>query len=228
MDTVLYILFTLAYLVLLAWGLNRRDFSTWSSFIYIIVVCLIYDNAIIGLGKWIGAGAILESLNALRYWSHALFTPLLVLFSIGVIRESGIPWARKKWLAVSAVIYTLLLIGIEIWLETSRLSLKLETEYGVLRYVSTESASGPPVMILLVTVVLLAIGGVLWKKTKWPWFFIGAAVMTAGSLVPFDVKSGAVTNAFELFLVWTLVWTKQRLIQHKLTAKQKNNQPITD
>jgi len=224
MDTLLYILFTLGYLVLLIWGLSglkNRLFSTWSSFIYVIVAALIYDNAVIGFGKWIGEGSVLEIFNMLRYWSHALFTPLLVLFSLGVLRESGIAWARKKWLTILAVIYTIALMGIEIQLETAQLQLKPETKYGVLRYVSTESASGPPIMILLLTFVLLVAGAVLWKKTKWPWFFIGAAIMTVGSMVPFNIKSDAVTNAFELFLLWTLIWTKQRLNHHKLHVRKK-------
>ncbi|WP_075618794.1 hypothetical protein [Paenisporosarcina indica] len=214
MDIQFYFMFTLGYISLFIWGLsglNSSRFLTWSSFIFAILGALIFDNAVLGFGKWIGEGTVLESLNALRYWSHAFFTPLLVLFSLGVLRESGIAWTDKKWLTLSAIIYTIGLIGIEIWLETSRLQLKPKTEFGVLRYVSTESASGPPIMILLVTIVLLVAGIVLWKQTKWPWFFIGAAVMTIGSMVPLNINSAAVTNAFELFLLWALVWTKHRL-----------------
>ena len=74
-------------------------------------------------------------------------------------------------------------------------------------------------MILLVTLVLIVTSAILWKKTKWPVFFIGAIVMTIGSAVPINVESGAVTNAFELFLLFTLIWTKRRLIRDKLQSK---------
>ena len=40
--------------------------------------------------------------------------------------------------------------------------------------------------------------------------------MTIGSAVPINVESGAVTNAFELFLIATLIWTKRRLITKQL------------
>lgn len=50
-------------------------------------------------------------------------------------------------------------------------------------------------------------------------FFIGAVVMTVGSAVPINVGSGALTNAFELFLIFTLIWTKRRLISNQLNTK---------
>ncbi|MCM3359139.1 hypothetical protein [Psychrobacillus sp. MER TA 171] len=219
MDTILYLFFTGAYIALFIWGLigiNKKDIPKWTSFIYLIILALIYDNGIIGIGKWIGEGPLLETLNLMRFWTHAFLTPLLVLFAIGTLKESGIAWAEKKWVSLVAIIYTVILIGIEIWLETFQLTLKAEEEYGVLRYVSAEESSGPPVMILLVTLILIVASAILWKKTKWVIFFIGAVVMTIGSAVPIDVDSGAVTNAFELFLLFTLVWTKRRLIKDKL------------
>ena len=222
MDTIFYLFFTAAYIGLFIWGLigiKKKDVFKWTSFVYLIILARIYDNGIIGIGRWIGEGDLLETLNLLRFWTHAFLTPLLVLFAVGTLKESGIAWAQKKWLTISAIIYTLILIGIEIWLEASQLTLKAEEEYGVLRYVSTEEASGPPIMILLVTLVLIVTSAILWKKTKWPVFFIGAIVMTIGSAVPINVESGAVTNAFELFLLFTLIWTKRRLIKDKLQSK---------
>jgi len=74
-------------------------------------------------------------------------------------------------------------------------------------------------MVLLVTLILIVASAILWKKTKWPFFFIGAIVMTIGSAVPINVESGAITNAFELFLIFTLVWTKRRLLTNQLYVK---------
>lgn len=219
MDTFLYLFLTGSYIALLIWGLigiRKQDLPQWTSFIYLIILALIYDNGIIAFGKWIGEGELLETLNLLRFWTHAFLTPLLVLFATGTLKESGVLWAQKKWVSIVGIIYTVILIGIEVWLEASQLTLKAAEEYGVLRYVSTKEASGPPVMILLVTLALIVASAILWKKTKWAVFFIGAIVMTIGSAVPINVDSGAVTNAFELFLLSTLVWTKRRLVEDKL------------
>lgn len=217
MDTLLYFLFTAAYMGLVIWGLRRQRSWNFMSFIYLILLGLIYDNGMIALGKFIGEGPLLENLSLLRFWSHAFLTPALVLFSYGALREAGVEWSRKRIICVAAIIYTVALIGIELLLETVGMELELEKEYGVLRYVSADPASGPPIMVLLVSVVLIAAGAVLWKKRGWKWMLVGAVVMTIGGAVPIPVDSSAATNAFELFLLTTLVWTKVHLERRRHT-----------
>ena len=223
MDTFLYLFYSAAYLFLLIWGLkgiSSNELKKWSSFVYFIIIALIYDNLILGIGKWIGEGDTLETLNYGRYWTHAFLTPLLTLYSVGVLRESGIEWTRKKWVSVVAILYTVGLIILELATEVVGLTLKAEEKFGVLSYVSTEEASGPPIMVLFVTAVLLAAGIILWVKTKWPVFFIGAFFMTIGSAVPMDfIDSGAITNAFELILLTSLVWTKRKLVKNEIWVK---------
>jgi hypothetical protein len=211
MDTFLYFFFVAAYIVLLGWGLLRQRRWNMMSVVFLVVLGLIYDNGIIALGKFIGEGALLEALSVPRFWSHTLLTPLLVLFSLGALKQGEVGWARKKAVLAGAFLYTTILIVIEIILETSKLSLEIANEYGVLRYVSAGPASGPPVMVLLVTAVLIFSGAVLWKKAGWKWMLIGSAVMVIGSAAPIPVESSAATNAFELFLLITLVWTKVHL-----------------
>ncbi|SDN05241.1 hypothetical protein SAMN05518871_103155 [Psychrobacillus sp. OK028] len=222
MDMFLYIMYAVLYTALLIWGLNgirKYDLKKWTSVIYIVILLLIYDNAILATGKWIGEGELLESLNFARFCLHALITPLLVMYSVGTLRESGITWARKKWLVIVGLIYTLCLIVLEFSTEVIGLELEVVKEYGVVSYSNVEEATGPPIMVLLVTVILIVASAILWKKTKWPVFFIGAVVMTIGSAVPINIESGAVTNAFELFLIFTLIWTKRRLLKKQLYVK---------
>lgn len=217
MDTILYFLFTAAYIGLVIWGLSRQRSWNFMSFIYLVLLGLIYDNGMIALGKFIGEGPLLENLSLLRFWSHALLTPTLVLFSYGALREAGVEWSRKRIIGVAVILYTVALIGIELLFETVGMELAVEKEYGVLRYVSADPASGPPIMVLLVSVVLIAAGAVLWKKRGWKWMLVGAVVMTIGSAVPIPVDSSAATNAFELFLLTTLVWTKVHLERRRHT-----------
>lgn len=62
-------------------------------------------------------------------------------------------------------------------------------------------------MILIVLVALfIAAIALAWKK-KWWWMLTGTIIMTIGSAVPIDVGSNAITNAFELILIWTLMLT---------------------
>lgn len=222
MDTFLYFLYTFLYTVLLIWGLygiRKQELAKWSSVIYIVILPLIYDNLILATGKWIGEGELLESLNFSRFCLHALITPLLVMYSIGTLRESGIEWAKKKWLVIVGIIYTIGLMVFEFSVEVVGLEIEVVKEYGVVSYSNVEEATGPPIMVLFVTLILIVASAIVWKKTKWPIFFIGAIVMTIGSAVPLNIESGAVTNAFELFLIFTLIWTKRRLITGLLHVK---------
>lgn len=222
MDTFLYFLYTFLYTALLIWGLygiRKQELDKWSSVIYIVILPLIYDNLILATGKWIGEGELLESLNFSRFCLHALITPLLVMYSIGTLRESGIQWAKKKWLVIVGIIYTIGLMVFEFSVEVVGLEIEVVKEYGVVSYSNVEEATGPPIMVLFVTLILIVASAIVWKKTKWPIFFIGAIVMTIGSAVPLNIESGAVTNAFELFLIFTLIWTKRRLITGQLHVK---------
>jgi hypothetical protein len=222
MDTYLYFLYATLYAVLLIWGISgirKTDVRKWTSVIYIVILPLIYDNLILATGKWIGEGELLESLNFARFCLHALITPLLVMYSVGTLRESGIEWAQKKWLVLVGLFYTVGLIVLEFATEVFGLELEVVKEYGVVSYSNVEEATGPPIMVLLVTLVLIVASAILWKKTKWPVFFIGAVVMTIGSAIPLNIESGAVTNAFELFLIFTLIWTKRKLIVKQLHVK---------
>lgn len=219
MDTFLYFLYAALYAILLIWGLDgirKQDLARWTSVIYIVILPLIYDNLLLPTGKWIGEGELLESLNFSRFCLHALLTPLLVMYSIGTLRESGIEWAKKKWLVILGILYTVGLIVLEFSIEVMGLELEVVKEYGAISYSNVEEATGPPIMVLLVTLMLIVASAILWKKTKWPVFFIGAVVMTIGSAIPINIDSGAVTNAFELILIFTLIWTKRRLITKQL------------
>lgn len=222
MDTFLYFLYTFLYTALLIgglYGIRKQELAKWSSVIYIVILPLIYDNLILATGKWIGEGELLESLNFSRFCLHALITPLLVMYSIGTLRESGIQWAKKKWLVIVGIIYTIGLMVFEFSVGVVGLEIEVVKEYGVVSYSNVEEATGPPIMVLFVTLILIVASAIVWKKTKWPIFFIGAIVMTIGSAVPLNIESGAVTNAFELFLIFTLIWTKRRLITGQLHVK---------
>jgi len=214
--------FTIAYIGLLIWGLkgvSTQDFNKWSSVVYSVVLALIYDNGILANGHWIGEGDFLKHLNAARFWLHAFITPLLVLFSIGTLRESSVTWAKKTWVSITAILYTLAAILVEILFVTADLQLKVQKEYGVVSYASAEPPSGPSVMILLITLVMLLASAILWKKTGWAVFFIGVVIMTIGSAVPLDVESNAITNLFELILLTSLIWTKRKLMKGELQVK---------
>ena len=148
-------------------------------------------------------------MSAARFIMHAIFTPLLILFSLDVLRRAGIEWSKKTAALLITAAYTLIALLIELITVVWDLSLKAEKSYGVLSYTAANSPDGPPIMILMVTLALLISSILLWKRTGWYWMFIGVALMLIGSMVDIPVESGAITNAFELILLTSLVFTKR-------------------
>ncbi|UOQ49690.1 hypothetical protein MUN88_06315 [Gracilibacillus caseinilyticus] len=211
MDSYVYLLYTVIYAALFIYGLlytpTARIWS-WCSFLFLVMVGLVFDNAVIALGKFIGEGPILENLNLLRYWSHALFTPTLVLYCFGILQIKG---RLRTILFVAFLAVTICLILFEIRFEVLHLSLQPQWEYGVLRYAPIEDSNGPPLMILIVTMVLLITGLVIWMRRHWPWMFAGVLLMAMGSIVKIPINSSAITNGFELILIITLFLTKTTL-----------------
>ena len=211
MDIWLYLMFALAYLVLfiiMVRSMKRNGIASLSNVLILVILPLIYDNTILGVGSWIGEGQTLEVLNTARYWMHAILTPLLIVFSLGVLRRARVNWANTSAALWVTIAYAFAAFMVELVTVLLNLSLEAEVKYGVLSYGSTNSPSGPPIMILMVTLALLVSSIILWKRTGWFWMFIGVALMLVGSMIDIPVESAAVTNAFELILLTSLVMTK--------------------
>ena len=211
MDTVLFLGFALAYLALLIWGVALASRDRWwtpANLPLLVVAALVYDNLMLGTGRFIGEGPLLEGLNYARFVIHAAITPVLVAWALHTLRRAGFGWAHARWYQVVSIGAALALTVLEFFLEVRGLSLAPQEEYGVLSYGNVEPASGPPLMVLIVAFVLLVCGAMVWKRQGWPWLFVGALVMTIGSAVQLPVDSGAVTNAFELALLISILATK--------------------
>ncbi|MBF0671616.1 MAG: hypothetical protein IR160_03420 [Salinibacterium sp.] len=213
MDTVIFFGYTAAYLALLVWGcvlLARRGRVDASAIPLLVIAGLVYDNTVIASGKWIGEGPLLEALSFGRFWIHAIVTPLLVVWAWDACRRAGARWAATLAAAIVAIVFAVALMVLEYVTVLAGLQIEAGEEYGVLSYGNAEAASGPPLMVLFVAAALLIAGIVVWVKQKSPVLTIGTVLMIIGSAVSIPVESGAVTNAFELVLLTSIVWTTAR------------------
>lgn len=217
MDSILYLIITMLYVLLFVFGivLWKQDSSHRVRYLlFIVTAALIWDNGIMGIGKWIGEGEVLEKLNLARFWLHAFGTPLLAVISLGLMQRSGSQWAQKTVARWGAWIFTVALIVLELVTETLSLAIKPVLEYGALRYVPVEKGGGPPLMVLLILIPLFTAGITLWKRKVTSVLFWGTLIMTIGSAVPIPVDSSAVTNIFELVLIASLWLSIRKLITY--------------
>lgn len=210
MDTILFGGYVVVYLALLAWGLAlaaRHRWWTPANLPLLVVLGLIYDNAVISAGRAIGEGALLEGLSLGRFWIHALVTPLLVVFAWHALARSGAAWAKPRAAGVVAVVVAAGLVVLELT-HVVGIELAPRDEYGALSYAEADPSGGPAVMVLLVSLALLVAGAVVWWRQRWPWLLVGTLLMVVGSAVEIPVESGAVTNAFEVVLLTSVLATK--------------------
>lgn len=212
MDPFIHALYSLSYLFLFLWGIKlavRYGFFSLKNVLLLVTFGLIYDNSVLAYGDSIGKGPFLKDLNRMRYWFHALFTPVLILFSWAAAKEAKIRLLNGQAAFFITALLTAVLMIIELSQNTIGLVMEPVRKYGVLSYHST--ASQPPIMIIGVTIVLLLAGIILWKSLKWKWMAIGVIIMGIGSAVPIPIESDAATNGFELILLISLWFTKEFL-----------------
>ena len=86
MLTTLYIVFVaaFAYLTWQSVGVYQSKRSSYALLLLIVLAGLAYDTLIILLGRFIGEGDLLKTLNAGRYLVHGLATPAMIIFGFGI------------------------------------------------------------------------------------------------------------------------------------------------
>ena len=218
MDPYIYGFFALVYVVVLAWGIVKHE-KTESAILFIVIIALIYDNIILAIGHLIGAGETLKALSYWRFLLHAIFTPMLILFSLFVLKEANIRFMQKKWVVVVFGLLTVTAMIAEYFFELRHLTLKVEEEYGVISYTSA-SSSGLPIMISIVIAALLFASIILVWKRKWWWMLVGLIIMAVGGVFNRLFASNTVTNALELALIIALMYTA---IHFSKTSKLEPN-----
>lgn len=98
MDKYLFLAFSLFYIGLFLWGLQREQKVPliMKASLLLVTAGLIYDNGILAVSDQNGKSEGLKKLHFLRYWIHALFTPTLVLFSWTVIKTQIQSLAKRE------------------------------------------------------------------------------------------------------------------------------------
>ena len=179
MLTVLYIVFVAAF-VYLTWqsvGVYQSKRSSYALLLLIVLAGLAYDVLIILLGRFIGEGDLLKTLNSGRFIVHALLTPTMMIFGFGVLRKAGVQWAQSRTTHIVLCVFVTLLIALGGYSDIIKLDLQSRAVADTLRYVNEGGIKGPPIPAVLSIIFLLVAGISLWRKTGWQWLTWGAVVM---------------------------------------------------
>ncbi|WP_148927787.1 hypothetical protein [Paenibacillus methanolicus] len=201
--------------------MRRRGTLEQRDLVLLVLFGLFYDNAVIAIGGAIGEGNLLRAFSYPRFWLHALFTPLLVVVAVDIARSARIRgWYNRSLPIVLAWVVTLGLIIYQSLAVTSQevANLKVEEEYGALRY-GTSAESSFPIMVLAAAAAVLLVGAILIVRRRWPWMLVGVGVLILGRAIPIEIDSSALTNIFELILLASILFTIRRFDRNRDRAQ---------
>ena len=176
MLTALYLILTVLFVVLV-WQVSKMKRDNYVLLLLLVLAGLFYDTLVIGIGKFIGEGDLLKTLNAGRFYVHALLTPAMMIFGFGVLRKAGVKWAQGKMVHIVLCVITTLLIALGAYSDILQLDLQTKVVVDVLRYTNEGGIKGPPLPAILTIIFLIVAGISLWRNTGWMWLAIGAIVM---------------------------------------------------
>ena len=209
MLTALYLILSGCF-VFLVWQAAKMK-GSYALLLLLVLAGLFYDTLIIGIGSFIGAGDLLKTLNAGRFYVHALLTPTMMIFGFGVLRKAGVKWAQGKTAHIILCVITTLLIGLGAYSDILQLDLQTKTVADTLRYVNEGGMKGPPIPAILTIIFLIVAGISLWRNTGWMWLASGGILMfiAAGAGMGDMFYIG---NLGEVILGFTNVYTARKFL----------------
>lgn len=211
MSILLYTLYTLLYLILLIWGgrLWRRTHRISTALFLAVTFGVFYDNLILALGNFFGAGELLWALSLPRFVMHQLVLPWLILGVIDLARQAGQGWAQPRGVRWGGALLSALVMAAGIATRLANLTLTPEVMDGVVRYVAA-GVSGPPIVSIISIGLSGVIGIAFWRYNAWPWITVAVVLAFIGESIPDEAWRRAVGSAFEVVFMAVLFLTQQR------------------
>ena len=208
-----FLAYTVAALGLILWVLRivRRGRGvkvTDAAILALVLLGLVYDNAMLSLAASFGESTAMEIASYPRYILHGTFTPLLVLFAARCAERMDVPGYRRRELITLWGVFTFATILLGLMGETE-LHLTPVTEDGVLSY--RHLGGGAPIAEILTVIGVLIIGGTMQRYMRWPVIFLGGAQMFVFAL--FWADDAVIANFGELVLLTSMVWTAQEAVR---------------
>ncbi|MEU1982808.1 hypothetical protein [Nocardia sp. NPDC019395] len=204
--SILFAVLAAGQSALVCWCILRYRRTGDRMLIVPAVVCaaLVYDNAILAAGRWIGAGDALETLSVLRFVAHLVLTPLLMPWARAAAGLAGVAWVRQAWVRAVVCAATLGVILLGVFGELTRLTLRPAEWAGAVRY-TTEHASPAGVLSPVVTVVVVLVAAAaVWRVRGYRLWTVTTVTMTAVSAA---MPPMLLTNCAELVFAWGVVAT---------------------
>ncbi len=219
---ILFPLYVTAYVVIAAviFQQYRRTRDLIDLVLGLLLLSVAYDNLILALGRVLAnAPALFVVLSRFRYIFHGTFMPYFAVVALGLLERTATTprprlmrgvWIAATVLAVVGLVASALLILADPPVMVA----------GVLRIPPDRDASAawtrrvPHLSTVLATVIMIIVGGILWRRVGWPWLFAVSVLTFVVAAAFHGERAFILMNFVEVLLGAGLVATSQRLAKH--------------
>lgn len=215
--TIAYFVYAAAQAALAVWAflLWRKDRSAGAFALLLPIATVWYDNMMIALGSYIGAGPTLEALTIPRFAGHAMFTAIWIVAAVSFALRAGAFAAHKRAVTIGSwVLYgTMVVIGL--FNEVIFFKGELVSEGDVIYYTNVGRLFTPPPPSLTMLVVVLICGAIVLWRTRWPWMLLGALPVPLSQFMSGDGAAFLLVNSGEVIMSASLVATLSFLMRRE-------------
>lgn len=227
MLSALFVIYGVVHIGLLAWvvRLYRQTRSPAVLMVIVPMLALWYDCLVVGFGRFLGPGDLLQALSYPRFWAHWAIGSFWIIAAGSIGRLAGLRLLQRRWVMGALCVLTVLMIGIEIphffhltlhpvcFADTVRYSEVVASNALCFPDQVPVSGGSPPIPPITTTAVILAVGIALWVRRGWPWMALGAIAMLMAAAVPASKYGPAPSNAGEIVLAWAMVASAARFLR---------------
>lgn len=233
MFSMLHLIFAIIQLIFAAWAwqIYRQTQNLGLIFLFVIALGLSYDNLIVGTGRFIGIGSLLETLSIPRFLIHAILTPMLLITGLEFAKAAQISWASKQIAQYGIRIISFLLIIVGLGQGVIGMQLHPACHNDTVRYVeritksqicadgiyeadALEQKASPPLASIATIAGIIIIGGFVWRKSTWYWMMVGGILMFIAAAIPPSKVGLWIGNGGEIILIASMVFTAAFFFQN--------------
>lgn len=204
-----------AVLVVWLWRVWKSTGLLIAGLLLIPQIGLVYDNLIVGAGRFIGFSPLLEAISWPRFWIHWLFGTWLIVASGVALRLAGfeIMQGTRPMLVFCSLTLALMFYDLpHFWNE----QLYPVCEFDLIRYSTAVSAetlcfegqavvpSSPPIPSIITCLVVIGSGAALMIQRRFPWMFLGGVLMLASAMPP--LRNFKMDNFGEILIAGGCIW----------------------
>jgi hypothetical protein len=207
--TLVYIVYATAQAALAVWAfiLWRKDRSAGALALLLPIAAVWYDNLIIALGVYVGAGPTLEALTVPRFVGHSLFTPIWIVAAVSFALRAGAFVGHERLFVIGSWVLYGAMVVVGLLNEVVFFKGELVTEGDAVYYTNVGRLFTPPPPSLTMLVVVLICGAIVLWRTRWPWMLLGALPVPLSQSLSGDGVAFLFINSGEIIMSASLVAT---------------------